>query len=169
MYDHTVIKGITMERKENGNEDDYIIHNDIENMGFISYVPKYITRSENFTDSKKNEYMHNDAHHIVFRAYVCIKSGYRVHVIDKTKKSLFEYPDNYTWQHVAVFESQMIKPEKFMKWSLSENLLEWVSKHTFGVWKMVDLDNWLVGNPLVIPRFEIRASTTYKDLDNMEK
>ena len=34
--------------------------------------------------------------------------------------------------------------------------MEWIAKHTFGVWKMVDLDNWLVGNPLVIPRFEVK-------------
>jgi len=70
MYDHTVIKGVSMERKENGGEDDYIIHNDIENMGFISYVPKYITRPENFSNPKTNEYMHDDAHHLIFRAYV---------------------------------------------------------------------------------------------------
>lgn len=57
----------------------------------------------------------------------------------------------------------MIAPEKFNKWSLSENLTEWITKHTFGVWKLVDLDNWLVGNPLVIPKFEIRTRT-YKDL-----
>jgi len=34
--------------------------------------------------------------------------------------------------------------------------MEWVQKHTFGTWKMVDLDNWLVGNPLVIPKFEVK-------------
>lgn len=91
MYDHTVIKGVTMNRKENGSEIDYIIHNDIENMGFISYVPKYITMPENFTDKNKNKYIHEDAHHIVFRAYVCIKSGYKIQLTDSTGKELIEY------------------------------------------------------------------------------
>jgi hypothetical protein len=44
MYDHTVIKGLSPVRKENGSEDDYTIYNDIENMGFISYIPLLIPR-----------------------------------------------------------------------------------------------------------------------------
>ena len=71
---------------------------------------------------------------------------------------MFEYEthkvDGYTWQHVGVFESLMEPPPKFTKWSGSENYMEWVQKHSFGTWKLVDLDNWLVGNPLVIPKFD---------------
>ena len=168
MYDHTVIKGVSLNRKENGTEDDYVINNDIENMGFVSYVPKYITRSENFSDPQKNKFIHEDAHKIVFRAYVCIKWGYKIHLTDSDGKEVIEYPEDYTWQHVAVFESQMIPPPKFTKWSLSENLMEWIAKHTFGVWKLVDLDNWLVGNPLVIPKFEVRART-YSSLNSNQE
>ena len=43
MYDHVIIKGLSPIRRENGSEDDYFISNDIENMGLISYIPKYIT------------------------------------------------------------------------------------------------------------------------------
>lgn len=50
----------------------------------------------------------------------------------------------------------MEKPPKYTKWGGSENLMEWMSKHQFGIWKMVDLDNWLVGNPLVIPKFDAK-------------
>ena len=50
----------------------------------------------------------------------------------------------------------MEKPPKYVKWGGSENLMEWMSKHQFGIWKMVDLDNWLVGNPLVIPKFDAK-------------
>jgi len=42
MYDHTVIKGLQINWKHNGTVDDYTINNDIDTMGFISYVPKYI-------------------------------------------------------------------------------------------------------------------------------
>lgn len=59
----------------------------------------------------------------------------------------------------------MIEPNKFTKWSGSENLLEWISKHEFGVWRMVDLDNWLVGNPLVIPKFDPRKRTAVDGVD----
>jgi hypothetical protein len=164
MYDHTVIKGVTINRRENGNEDDYHVQTlSQQDMGFVSYIPKYITYPENFSDPRKNKFMHEDAHHVIFRAYVCIKSGYRIHLEDNEGREVIDYPEGYTWQHAAIFESQMEPPPKFNKWSLSENLTEWISKHTFGVWKMVDLDNWLVGNPLVIPRFEVRA-TTYSEL-----
>jgi hypothetical protein len=53
----------------------------------------------------------------------------------------------------------MEKPPKFTKWGGSENLMEWMSKHQFGVWKMVDLDNWLVGNPLVIPKYDSKTES----------
>ena len=37
--------------------------------------------------------------------------------------------------------------------------MEWMAKHTFGTWKMVDLDNWLVGNPLVIPKYDAKTES----------
>lgn len=92
MYDHTVIKGLSPIRKENGSEEDYVIFNDIENMGFISYVPKYITDPKNFADPKVNKEIHKDAHRIVFRAYVLFKTGYKVYLKDKYGRNLFEYP-----------------------------------------------------------------------------
>lgn len=27
--------------------------------------------------------------------------------------------------------------------------MEWLGKFEFGTWKLVDLDNWMLGNPLV--------------------
>ena len=47
----------------------------------------------------------------------------------------------------------MEQPPKFTKYGGVETLMEWMSKHTFSTWRLVDLDNWLVGNPLVIPKF----------------
>lgn len=160
MYDHTVIKGLNPVRSENGSEQDYSIFNDIENMGFISYVPKYISDPTNFVDMRMNKEIHKEAHKVVFRAYVLFKTGYKLQLRDRHGKPMFEYDnvktDGYTWQHVGVFESQMDPPARFNKWSQSENYMEWLQKHTFGKWRMVDLDNWLVGNPLVIPKFDAK-------------
>ena len=160
MYDHTVIKGLSPVRSENGSEQDYNIFNDIENMGFISYVPKYLGDPRNFADSRLNKEVHSEAHRVIFRAYVLFKTGYKLHLKDKQGRPLFEYEthkaDGYSWQHVGVFETLMEPPPKFNKWSASENYMEWVQKHTFGKWRMVDLDNWLVGNPFVIPKFDVK-------------
>ena len=83
MYDHTVIKGLSPNRKENGREDDYFIFNDIENMGFISYVPNYLSDPTNFANPKLNEEIHNEAHKVIYRAYVLFRSGYKIHLYDK--------------------------------------------------------------------------------------
>ena len=80
MYDNTVIKGVTRNRKENGSESDYVINNDIESMGFISYIPKYITDPKNFVHPKINDSIHDDAHNVIFRAYVNFKTGYKVYL-----------------------------------------------------------------------------------------
>lgn len=83
MYDHVIVKGLSPVRKENGIDADYHIYNDIENMGLISYIPKYITRPENFSDPDKNKELHNEAHKVIYRAYVTFKTGYKLHLKDK--------------------------------------------------------------------------------------
>jgi hypothetical protein len=47
-------------------------------MGFISYVPKYITDPKNFVDPKVNKEIHKEAHKLYLR--------------DKSGKLMFEYP-----------------------------------------------------------------------------
>ena len=44
-------------------------------MGYISYVPKYIQDPMNFVDPDQNKVIHSEAHKIVFRAYIEIRSG----------------------------------------------------------------------------------------------
>eukprot|EP00351_Strombidinopsis_sp_SopsisLIS2011_P000681 CAMPEP_0116873136 /NCGR_PEP_ID=MMETSP0463-20121206/4135_1 /TAXON_ID=181622 /ORGANISM="Strombidinopsis sp, Strain SopsisLIS2011" /LENGTH=103 /DNA_ID=CAMNT_0004514553 /DNA_START=621 /DNA_END=932 /DNA_ORIENTATION=- len=97
LYDHVVIKGLSTVRRNNGSEDDYFIYNDIENMGLISYVPKYLSDPVNFADPKKNKEIHADAHRITYRAYVTFKTGYKIYLKDKYGTDLFEYPSEYTW------------------------------------------------------------------------
>ena len=70
---------------------------------------------------------------------------------------MFDYDHNYSWMHSAVFESQLKAPEVYKKWSGSENIIEWITNHTFSKWQLVDLDNWMVGNPLVVPKFDPRS------------
>lgn len=89
MYDHTVIKGLSINRKENGNETDYSIYNDIENMGFISYIPKYISDPQNFHNPRISDEIHKESHKVIFRAYVIFKTGYKIYLKDKYGKNLF--------------------------------------------------------------------------------
>lgn len=126
MYDHTVIKGLSVVRAENGREDDYFIQNDIEDLGFISYVPKYISDPQNFADSKVNKEIHDEAHNVIFRAYVTFKTGYKLYLEDSNGDRLFDYDHHYSFQHVGVFETLCNRPPKFTQWRGSESLTEWV-------------------------------------------
>jgi len=40
-------------------------------------------------------------------------------------------------------------PPKFKSEYKLENYMEWLGKFNFGVWKLADLDNWNLGNPLI--------------------
>ncbi|CDW84894.1 UNKNOWN [Stylonychia lemnae] len=166
IYDHTLIKKLSSIRKEIAPK---VTIQTIMILKIWTISPKchstiilrclrYITDPKNFADPKVNKEIHKDAHRVIFRAYVEFKTGYKIYLKDKYGKNLFEYPQNldYTWQHVGVFETLMEPPIRFNKWSQSENVMEWIQKHTFATWKMVDLDNWLVGNPLVIPKFDVK-------------
>ena len=83
MYDDVVIKGLSPVRRENGAEDDYFVSNEIEMMGLISYIPKYITESQNFADPARNKDIHSEAHKLTYRAYCTFKTGYKIHLRDK--------------------------------------------------------------------------------------
>jgi hypothetical protein len=78
MYDHILIKGLSPLRRENGSEEDYFICNEIEGMGYISYLPKYISEPKNFVDPNLEKHIHDDAHKLIYRAYVNFKSGYKL-------------------------------------------------------------------------------------------
>ena len=89
MYDTILVKGLQINRKENGSEDDYYIANEIESFGHISYIPKYITDPNNFANRDVEKHIHDDAHLLIFRAYVNFKTGYRLHLRDKEGRNLF--------------------------------------------------------------------------------
>jgi len=55
LYDNIIIKGIKANRKLNLNEKNYSICNDIESMGFISYIPLSLSDPKNFMNKEKAE------------------------------------------------------------------------------------------------------------------
>lgn len=101
LYDHMVIKGLSMDRKKNGTVDDYVINNDIERMGFISHVTKhqmYDSNPNGFFNPNNKDVFHEDATNIIFRAYCQFTTGYKLHLIDQEGNDLIEYPapEEYT-------------------------------------------------------------------------
>ena len=55
LYDNIIIKGIKANRKLNLNEKNSSICDDIESMGFISYIPLSLSDPKNFMNKEKAE------------------------------------------------------------------------------------------------------------------
>ena len=72
---------------------------------------------------------------------------------DEKNNLVFDYDnEKYTYTHVAVFENVMHPLEKFRSFSKTETYAEWIAKHVFGQWKIIDVDNWMKGNPLFLKK-----------------
>merc|ERR1712151_596287 len=54
-----------------------------------------------------------------------------------------------TWTHLAIFETDLIQPQKFKSKYKLEGYIEWLSKFKPGKWILTDIDNFMLGNPLV--------------------
>jgi len=55
LYDCIIIKGLSIDRKKNMPETNYSVCNDIEDMGFISYIPNYLSDPMNFKNKEQAE------------------------------------------------------------------------------------------------------------------
>ena len=55
LYDCIVLKGLNLDRKKNFSEKDYKVCNDIDDMGFISYIPNYLSDPKNFKNNETAE------------------------------------------------------------------------------------------------------------------
>ncbi len=51
-------------------------------------------------------------------------------------------------------------PKEFKSYYKMENYMEWLAKFKLGQWKIVDIDNYMQGNPLIIKDSE---RSLYKD------
>ena len=149
LYDCIVVKGLYLDREKNKKESDYSVCNDIEDMGFVSYIPNYLSDPNNFKTKESAEEKLNSGEfkNIFFRAYCTFKCGYKIFVLDRNGNKIFDYDKGYNFNHAAVFECQMVAPENFKSFAQVETYTEWIAKHKFGIWKMIDMDNWMKGNP----------------------
>jgi hypothetical protein len=149
LYDCVVIKGLYLDRQKNGKESDYSVCNDIEDMGFVSYIPQYLQDPNNFKtkDQAEEKLNQGEFKNITFRAYCMFKSGLKLFIVDRFGNKIFDYSPNYNYNHACVFECQMLPPPNFKSFANVETYTEWIAKHKFGIWKMIDMDNWMKGNP----------------------
>lgn len=148
LYDSIVIKGLSTNRKTNGSPDDYMICNDIEDMGFISYVNKEISNSANFSTKELGEETINKYNFskLILRVSCIFKSGLKLFITDNLNNKLINYNSDYNFNHAAVFEAELLPLSPLVSYTKTETYTEWISKHDIGAWKIIDMDNWMKGN-----------------------
>ncbi len=79
----------------------------------------------------------------------------KLFVFDRLGYKIFDYPACYNNNHAAIFECLMVPPPTFKSFSETETYNEWIAKHKFGIWKIIDLDNWMKGNPYFLSNNKI--------------
>lgn len=158
--DLAVIKGLNVDREQNKEETAYHKWVDIEDMGLAIYTPHEFADPNNFIDPNKNKTMYDDYAKVVFRVLATVESPLKLVITrpDGTEIKIDE--ETSTYSHTALFETQMKSPEKFTSSYKLENYMEWLGKFKFGVWKIADIDNWMLGNPLITKQ---NTRELYKD------
>jgi hypothetical protein len=112
-------------------------------MGLVIYTPLSLTDPIAFIDPIKNKTIYEPYRKMVLRTLVYIRSPLRLRVYAPDGAEIKVDDNMYTWEHIAVFETQMIPPPYLKSFYKQEIYLEWLGKFNFGSWKLVDLDNWM--------------------------
>ena len=177
IFEKLFFKGVTCNRYQNDEPNDYILVDSHEDMGIRYYLHKYLTGESSKYHSHKNpitplyEFNTDDYHNslefyvkernrkIVMRVYMFLKHPFKVSVKNNSNTDLIEYKEDYTYNHLAVFENELESPNH--TFLINNNFESWMNKHKFGEWKLVDVDNFMKGNP-----FFLRKSSF---LDSFEK
>ena len=135
-----MVRGVSVNRKENFAEDQYHKFLDNEEMGLVVYTPLEITNPKNFIDPTKNKTLYDcykkvnfciynliSCFHMkaVMRVLAEIKTNLRLRITRPSGEEITVKLSEYTWKHLVVFETQM-KPIGPLKSSYKlENYMEW--------------------------------------------
>lgn len=76
-----MVRGLSVDRKDNLNQDDYHMWKDIDDMGLVVYTPKYLTDPLEFIDPDRNKTIYDDYKKVVMRVMVYFKNSYRLKII----------------------------------------------------------------------------------------
>lgn len=147
-YDNIIIKGVNLDRKKNYKKSEYSVCDDIDEVGFISYIHGNLSDTGRFLTREQGEEAINqsDFKTIIFRAYCIFRTGMKLFSYDSLGNSIYTYDKNYSFNHACIFECELQGLAPLKSFSKTETFTEWIAKHDFSVWKICDMDNWMKGN-----------------------
>jgi hypothetical protein len=159
IFDKLLIKGVHQERTKNYEAKDYILVDVHEDMGiryfmhkyFTGYATRYLSGKDFMTsmvDIDQDRSPHNIAAEMkeanmkfILRVTLFIKHPYKLKI-----GNALDYPTNYTYSHLAVFENELISPHP--SFIMEHDFEQWLTRHEIddSNWKLVDADNFMKGN-----------------------
>jgi hypothetical protein len=175
IFEKLFFKGVHVDRYQNDEPNDYILIDSHEDMGIRYYLHKYLygdsqkyhqkkdaltTSFEFNTDeyhNSKNFFVKERNRKIVLRVYLFIKHNEKV-TLKSGNSNLIEYSPDYTYNHLAVFENELIQPNH--SFLISNNFESWLLKQKLDHknWKLVDVDNFMKGNPFFLKKSSFAES-----------
>lgn len=116
-------------------------------------------------EDNKNAYKNSTYNNAVVRVLIRVKTPLTLQVFapgNHEKPLALDYSMS-TWDHLCLFETQLVAPD-FLKTSYRlESYMDWIGKFRWGKWQLADLDNWMEGNRLVFGGKADRMAEGHKD------
>ena len=150
ILDGVFIQGLSTDRSLNDSEGEYHIFKDIQEMGIVTYTSKKLSDPQNFIDPEQNKTMYDDSRIAVTRVLMIFKNPIVLKAFTESGREVKIEEKLNTWQHIGIFECEMIAPPKFKSKFKNEGYMEWMGKWKHSKWRLVDMDNYMMGNPLVV-------------------
>jgi hypothetical protein len=150
IIDKLLVKGVYQDRSKNFEAYEYICVNTHEDMGIRYFIQKSLVNYNSdaailsmLSNNAKPSDDHSEADKsFVLRITLIIKIPYKLNI----GHNLLEYPSDYNYTHLAVFENQLIPPHH--TFLIKHDFEQWLSNHKIDPsgWKLVDVDNFMKGN-----------------------
>jgi hypothetical protein len=173
IFDKLLIKGVMQDRSKNLEAKDYINVDTHEDMGIRYFMNKVLASTdkneallslltENNTEVDTSVAEANKT--FLLRVTLLIKHPYKL----KIGHSVLEYPSDYTYTHLAVFENQLISPHS--TFLVKHDFEEWLARHEVDPngWKLVDVDNFMKGNSF-FKEITVFEDELNEDLESKER
>lgn len=182
IFEKLFFKGVHVERYKNDEPNDYILIDSHEDMGIRYYLHKYLYGDSQKYHKKKDalttsfEFNTNEYHNsknffvkernrkIVLRVYLFLKHNQKV-TLKSGNSNLIEYSPDYSYNHLAVFENELIQPNH--SFLINNSFESWLMKQKLDHknWKLVDVDNFMKGNPFFLKKssFSENIDTIFSD------
>ncbi len=173
VLDHFLNKGLNVDRSRNGLNIDYFMGNSSEDMGLKHYIHRYFLAESHFSyvyamdengkllwkRSQHNELRHQRVKQdmqIILKTIVEVVDSNRLQVYPagSTAGKIRRGPE-FTGRHVLVFENLLKAPPA--QAAMTVPYVDWISDHKLPKdnWVLVDIDNYLNGNPYFVGMADI--------------